>query len=338
MGIGRKHPVAARILRRWRALTGGAAVRDPGRRTVVACSGGADSVALAVALGSVSPRPVIAHISHDIRDQAAVQADRLFVEGLAAGLGCRFVHDSIAVVDRAGNLEENARDARYEALVRIATGAGCRYIATGHHADDQAETVLMNLLRGSGVRGLGGIPGVRAIGPASIIRPALGVRRAELIGLCAEAGVGHRHDETNDDLGFLRNRVRGDLLPLIEQLRSDAVERIGDAAANCVDAQILIHSAVDAQWDQWTAVDGGVERDRAGGRLAPRAVFDGILRRFVTRQAGGVGLDQMSGRAVRAAHAGIAADSTEPRVYRVGAVVVAVTAHRIRLEMRVDGS
>ncbi|MCA9303502.1 MAG: tRNA lysidine(34) synthetase TilS [Phycisphaerales bacterium] len=331
--IGRKHPVAARILRRWRELTGGAAVRDEDRCTVVACSGGADSVALAVVMAMVDPKPLIAHITHDIRDAQSVEADRACVEMLAARLGCMFAHGSVRVLNQPGNLEENARDARYEALLTIASNAGCRYIATAHHADDQAETVLMNMIRGAGVRGLSGIPSTRSLGTVSVVRPALGVRRVELVEFCKDAGVGFQHDSTNDDLGLLRNRVRKELLPVLEAIRMDAIDRIGDAATNCDDAQSVIDRAVDAEWAAWTPADAGIERDRAGGRGIPAAVFDGVLRKFVTMYAQGVGLDTLSGRSVRAAHHGIVSESTEPRIYRVGAVVVGVTAHKIRLEV-----
>jgi len=330
--------VAARILRRWRGLTGGPGVRDEDRRTVVACSGGADSVALAAVLALVMPKPVLAHISHDIREAGEVERDGVLVQRLASELGCSFVHDAVRVVDQAGNLEENARDARYTALVKIAEQTGCKYLATGHHADDQAETVLMNLIRGTGVRGLGGIPSTRSLGTVSVIRPALGVRRSEIEAFCEVAGIGYRHDSTNDDLGLLRNRVRKELLPMLEAIRADAIERIGDAAGNCVDALAVIEIAVDEEWAQWSWGDGGMERDRAGGRLVTATVFDGVLRRFVLKYADGEGLDAMTARAVRAAHKGLISDSTEPRVYRVGGVAARVTAHRIRLEMATDGS
>jgi tRNA(Ile)-lysidine synthase len=336
--IGRKHPIAARILRRWRALTGGSGVADEHRRTVVACSGGADSVALALVLASVNPKPMIAHITHDIRAEDEVERDRVFVERLSEHLGCTFAHESVRVIDRDGNLEENARDARYTALLRIAQADGCPFIATAHHADDQAETVLMNLVRGSGVRGLGGIPDERSLGSVRVVRPALGVRRGELESLCEEAGAGYRHDPTNDDVEMLRNRVRADLLPMLESIRADAIERIGDAATNCVDAQRVIARAVDDEWARWTRAGDGIERDRGAGRSLLGAVFDGILRRFVIEHADGRGLDSLSSRSVRAAYEGVVSDSTEARNYRVGVVVVDVTAHRIRLEMATERS
>lgn len=336
--IGRKHPIAARILRRWRTLTGGSSVCDEDRRTVVACSGGADSVALALVLASVNPKPLIAHISHDIRSGVEVEADRVFVEELSERLGCAFAHESVRVVARDGNLEENARDARYAALLRIAEAHGCSYIATGHHADDQAETVLMNLLRGSGVRGLGGVPEQRAIGRVRVVRPALGVRRRELEALCSQAAVGFQHDSTNDDHGLLRNRVRADLIPMLEAIRDDAIDRIGDAASNCVDAQSVLTAAVDDEWSKWTKLEDGIERDRANARLLLGAVFDGIIRRFVVERADGVGLDSLNARSMRSAYEGVLSDSTESRIYRVGAVVVDVTAHRIRIGLASDRS
>ncbi len=326
--IGRRHHVAARILRRWRVLSGGSVVDDARRRSVVACSGGADSVGLAVALAMVTPRPVIAHIVHDIRSAEEAEGDGRFVEQIAKQLGCDFVCESVCVAQALGNLEANARDARYAALERIAVQTGCSYVVTGHHAEDQAETVLMRLLRGAGVRGLGGIPERRVLGEAVVIRPMLGIRRAEIEGLCLDAGVGWRHDRTNDDLLFVRNRIRHTVIPMLTELRADAVDRIGTSAASCRDAAGVIDELVAEEMERWERVGDGIRCTREQGRAMDGVVFDGVLRAFV-RQVGGGGLDGMSRRSVEAAHCAVVSGATDSTEHRVGPVVVEVTAHTI---------
>src|SRR5690606_35435647 len=110
-----------------------------------------------------------------------------------------------------------ARAARYEHLLETARDRGCAVVATGHHADDQAETVLMRVIRGTGPQGIGGIPPVRTEAKIRIVRPLIRLTRAEIHDWLKERGVAYRTDVTNDDPVFLRNRLRRDLLPRIEE-------------------------------------------------------------------------------------------------------------------------
>ncbi len=163
----------------------------------LAVSGGADSLAL-LALACASGRHAVAyHVDHGLRSGSAGEAD--VVRAVAARFGAGFVALSVTV-ERGPNLEARARAARYAALP-----AG---VATGHTQDDQAETVLLNLLRGAGPDGLAGMrPGAA--------HPILALRRSDTSELCSTLGLSPVHDASNDDVAHLRNRIRHDLLPAL---------------------------------------------------------------------------------------------------------------------------
>lgn len=172
----------------------------PGSTLDCAVSGGADSLALMALAVDAGCRVTAWHVDHGLRAGSAAEA--AVVAGVAAGLGAEF--QAVAVAVGAGpNLEERARQAR-----RAVLPAG---VATGHTADDQAETVLINLLRGSGLDGLAAM----RPGPD---KPLLGLRRWETHKLCAELGLAPVEDPTNEDRRFLRNAIRHDLLPMLDDL------------------------------------------------------------------------------------------------------------------------
>ena len=168
----------------------------PGTALRCAVSGGPDSTALLVLAVSSGCRVTAVHVDHGLRAGSAREAD--VVADSAARLGARF-ENVRAVVEPGPNLEARARRARMAVL-----GAEA---ATGHTMDDQAETVILNLLRGAGVDGLAAMRG-------GARHPLLGLRRAETHALCEQLGLRVVHDPSNDDRRFLRNRVRHELLPL----------------------------------------------------------------------------------------------------------------------------
>ena len=176
---------------------------------VVGCSGGADSLALLVLAVDAALDPIAVHVDHGVRDGSAAEADT--VAEAAARLGARFDARRVSV-NRGPNLEARARTARYDALECARAEHGASAVLVGHTADDQAETVLLNLLRGSGSSGLAGMPSRRG----HIVRPLLGIRRAELRALCAQRGLVPVSDPSNQDLSFRRNRIRHEVIPLLE--------------------------------------------------------------------------------------------------------------------------
>jgi tRNA(Ile)-lysidine synthase len=218
---------------------------------VLAVSGGADSVALARAMAALKTggrgRLTLAHFNHRLRGEAS-DRDEQFLRQLADRLGMES-----AVAAAEGNaagagpdgVEAAARAARYAFLQRVAEDRGARYVATAHTADDQAETVLHHVLRGSGLAGLAGMSRTRALGPAvTLIRPLLAIRRQDLRGYLASLGQPFCEDVTNEDLRFARNRIRHELLPLVERsYRPAAVEALVRLAALAGDAQRVIERA-----------------------------------------------------------------------------------------------
>ena len=204
----------------------------PGGGVLCALSGGADSMYLLCRLlegrERYGWRVCAAHLNHGLRETAG--RDEKFVRDwckrqgvpLAAGRA-----DVPAFVRREGlSVEEGARILRYRFLSETAEAEGLALTATGHHAGDNAETVLMNLIRGCGLKGLAGIPERRD----NIVRPMLEVSRGEIEAYLKEHGVPHVEDETNDDVNYTRNKVRHQLLPLLEELNPQAAAHIAAAA------------------------------------------------------------------------------------------------------------
>ena len=184
---------------------------------VVGVSGGGDSVALLLALhrlADVDARLVVTHVEHDLRDSAS--RDREFVAQLATQLSrpCVVRHVAVRTADRAGEgLEATARRLRYAALAEVARECGARHVAVAHTADDQAETVLHRILRGTGLTGLGGMAAARELCPGiGLVRPLLGLPRDLVRAGLVSFGVGWCEDETNADLRHARNFLRHEIL------------------------------------------------------------------------------------------------------------------------------
>ena len=195
-------PAVREITRSWRRLT------NDGAPTLVACSGGADSVALALALWSAGAPITLGHVVHDLRPETEAHADRDLARALADRLGCSFLESSIQVTG-VGNDEGVARTRRYRALVSMAQEASLRYVASAHHADDQLESMLMAIARGAGLEGLSGVATSRTLDDGvTLIRPMLTVTRIDAEAICLAAGASWAHDVTNDDTDRFRNAVR----------------------------------------------------------------------------------------------------------------------------------
>jgi tRNA(Ile)-lysidine synthase len=208
------------------------------RGVVAAVSGGADSVALLHALiasrDPAAPFPLIlAHLNHQLRG-AESDADEAFTADLhhrlvSAGVpavALRLGRIDVAAQARAegANLEATARRVRYHWLADAAREAGARWIATGHTADDQAETVLHRLLRGTGLQGLRGIAARRELeAGVGVVRPLLQTTRSEIIAYLCQLNQPFREDSTNRDLAFTRNRIRLELLPYLAERYNPAV-------------------------------------------------------------------------------------------------------------------
>lgn len=232
---------------------------------VVAVSGGADSCSLLLALddlrqrGKLDLRVVAAHFNHRLRGDES-DSDEEFVKQLTTKLGLELAIGH-ARLDKKGNLEQNARDARYRFLGDTAKQLGAFAVCTAHTMNDQAETFLMNLIRGSGPEGLKAMSTIRPLEKKNgqqgeeakrhasdppifsspflpfsssplLVRPLLTwAKRSNTVGFCHDLGVECRHDSMNDDTAFRRVRIRKILLPLLEDMNANIIETLANTAA-----------------------------------------------------------------------------------------------------------
>ena len=249
----------------------------PGSAVLCALSGGADSMYLLCRLlegaeaGGYSVRA--AHYHHGLRP--AADGEEAFVRDWCGrhGVPLAVGHGDVAAEARrrGRGIEETARALRYDFLRRAAEEGGCALIATGHQAEDNAETVLMHLLRGCG--SLRGIPEERD----GIIRPMLAVPRAEILSYLKAHAVPHAEDESNTDPRYTRNRVRR-LLPLLEEINPRAVEHINAAARSAAEDDALLAAHAAALLESVRCEDGGLSA--AALAAAPRPVALRALKSF----------------------------------------------------------
>ncbi|NLE37858.1 MAG: tRNA lysidine(34) synthetase TilS [Pirellulaceae bacterium] len=221
---------------------------------LIAISGGADSVGLLRVLATLKRTGTgqlqAAHFNHNLRGSES-DADEAFVVDLCKqwGIPCRTGRATRSLKDYSAGegLESAARQARYDFLRQAAADAGARYLATGHTADDQVETILHHVLRGTGIAGLAGMARCRPLGEATtLIRPLLSVRRAQVIEYLATLRQPFRDDSSNAETRFTRNRLRHELLPLLaEQFNpeiDEALLRLGGLAG---EVQSIIDGLVE---------------------------------------------------------------------------------------------
>ncbi len=239
---------------------------------VLAVSGGADSMALlhGAARTTSGWHLTVAHLDHALRPDSA--ADATFVTDVAAALGLPAVvaRTDVAALARAEgrSLEDAGREARYRFLAQVAGDDGM--IATAHTVDDVAETVLINLLRGSGLAGAAGIPARRG----NVVRPLLTERRAALRDALGAAGIAYLHDPSNADPSFLRNRVRAEVLPVLESLRPGAVDALTRFAGLAADDDALLDALAAAELARRRDTDGWIDWHDP----PPRALGRRVLR------------------------------------------------------------
>ncbi len=263
---GRRPPTLLTFARR-SLSRGGEIALARGSRLLVAVSGGPDSMALldvAARLSKDLRFSVVAHgVDHGLRPEAKDELD--LAAAVSTTLGVPFGRSTVEV-PRGGNLQARARRARYEALAAAARREGATIIATAHHADDRAETVLLRLLRGAGPLGMAVLP-ARApfpLPPAEsleLVRPLLRARRRDVVAHLVRHRIPFASDPSNHDSTFLRARVRAELMPLLEELSPS----------------IVLH--LNALADQLSA-----ERRENGPPLAlPRATQDALARLLALR-------------------------------------------------------
>lgn len=214
-----------------------------GDRVLIAVSSGPDSIALFYVLHHLAAglgiQLAVAHLNHGLRPEAADQ-EAAFVNQLACYHGIPFHLERIQLDRHQGSLEERARTARYAFLHRVAAVQGYTKIALGHQLDDNVEAMLMHLLRGSGIRGLAGIPPTR---DGIIIRPLIQARRHQIVSFLKEHHYRWMEDASNQETRFVRNRIRHELLPYLgNAFNANIVETLNRTAALCREEEAWFQS------------------------------------------------------------------------------------------------
>jgi tRNA(Ile)-lysidine synthase len=276
-----------------------------GATVVVGVSGGPDSLCLLHVLRQLAPELAldlhVAHLNHGLRG-AEADDDARFVEQIAAGWGLPATIETVNVGELAQlsamGLEEAARHARYTFLVGLARRLGAGVIAVGHTADDQAETVVMHFLRGSGLAGLRGMLPISDLGHWSprdelgqqagriaLVRPLLYTTRAEVVVYCDQNDLTPRLDRSNENITFFRNRLRYELLPLLETYNPHIRRILSSTAAVVADDYQQLRGQLSTTWE--TVVTSETEEmvvvDLMHFRALPASLQRGLLREATYR-------------------------------------------------------
>lgn len=267
---------------------------QPGERILVAVSGGPDSVALLALLTALAQSCALTleaiHVNHGLRGEES-EEDARFVARLCERLGVPLHQERVDPVEMARrrkgrSLQELARDARYAAFEQVGAALGVERIALGHTADDQAETLVMWMLRGSGSRGLAGIPASRR---PWFIRPLLAVSRGELLAYLRDQGLAYRVDSSNAKPWYLRNRVRQEVLPALKRINPSLVRvlaRQGDILGE--EDRYLEARTAEVLNGLVEARGGDLVLARAGLAALPLAMQRRAVRALVGRAKGSV--------------------------------------------------
>lgn len=239
-----------------------------GDRVIVGVSGGADSICLLFTLHAIAPvrnlQLFVVHVEHGIRGKTSLE-DAAFVEEQCRLWGIPYRRFSYPVPEIAAkwkkSLEETGRELRYQAFEEACREYNGNKIAVAHHMDDQVETILLNLFRGSGMKGLCGIPAVRG----KVIRPLLCVTRAEIETFLREQNIFWRTDETNQSEEFLRNKIRNRLLPYIQrEMNPKAIDHIAHSAGQIREAEEFLEGYAGHTLDTCGKKVGGSWRIQLG--------------------------------------------------------------------------
>ncbi len=311
-----------------------------GETLVLGLSGGADSVALADTLAALQRRRgfrlVAAHLDHGLRPGSA--DDAAFCLGFCETLGVPFRGGSAPVRARAlrekGGLESAARHERYSFLRRVQADEDAVAIAVAHTQDDQAETLLLRLLRGAGASGLAGM---RARS-GDLLRPLLEVSRSRVLEHLRARGLAWREDPSNADPVHLRNRVRHELLPYLEQRFNPRIrEALARTAALLADEAAYVGTRAEELVAEIGSRDRGtLVLDRLRLRAAPVAVARAAVRLALQRTGGLAGIDRGHvDRVLEVAGSGAPAGR---RLLFPGGREARFTHHQLRLEMRAIGA
>ena len=268
---------------------------DAQEPVLLGLSGGADSSALLVMLAEhakqVGSRIYAAHLNHGIRGEEA-DRDEQFCKELCLRVGVEFISkrlDIPAIAASSGeSVETAARNARYDFFYEIMKQKGIRILATAHNADDNLETILFNIARGTGLGGLCGIPESRPMGDCVVIRPILTMEKKEIISFCKSNGISFVTDSTNADNEYTRNKIRNRIIPILREINPSAVKNASRMTESLKDDSLCLQSMAD-----WFVEELGgnysIELEKLCG--SPSSIVNRALIRLYDEITGGKALE-----------------------------------------------
>ncbi len=261
---------------------------DKESRLLLAVSGGADSMAL---LGLMQQLPVewrpqfaVVHVHHHLREES--DEELRMIQDYCRSQGIAFFAEHWPEENHPrSNLEMAAREFRYAFFAEMMEKWPATHIATAHHADDQLETILMRLVRGSTLKGISGIAVTRTFGPGQLVRPLLTFQKDELYRICEVAGIPYREDRTNAELAFTRNRYRNSIIPLLKAENNQASRHFGDFSEDLQDVLKVVQPIAEQSFRSlFTKVDADWVLDLAGWQSCDVSLQRLVLSHFVTEQ------------------------------------------------------
>lgn len=258
-------------------------------------SGGADSSALLIMLAEyakqVGSRIYAAHLNHGIRGDEA-DRDEQFCKELCSRVGVEFFSKKLDIPSIASasgeSVETAARNARYDFFYKIMKEMGIKILATAHNADDNLETLLFNIARGTGLGGLCGIPESRPIGDCVVIRPILTMEKEKIISFCENNGLSFVTDSTNADNEYTRNKIRNRIIPILKEINPNAVRNASRMTESLKDDSLCLQSMAD-----WFVEELGgnysIELEKLCG--SPSSIVNRALIRLYDEITGGKALE-----------------------------------------------
>ena len=269
-----------------------------GDSVVLGVSGGADSICMLKILSELQDKLELSlyvlHINHMIRG-AEADADAEFVEQTCIKFKVprRVIHVNVPEIakQQGMSVEEAGRYVRYDEFSKYAYEVGATKIAVAHNSNDNAETVLMNLARGTGIKGLGGIAPKREMEDANgnvveIIRPLLCLTRNEIEDYLKASGIEYRNDSTNDSTDYTRNRIRLEIMPLLENINDNAMQNITNASKELANTSEYIDKDVDEAYEQFVSEDKGKLFLSERAFVSDPIVLTGVIRKMIENLAG----------------------------------------------------
>ena len=260
-----------------------------GGRVLAAVSGGADSMCLAELLRESGLPFAAAHCNFHLRGEES-DGDESFVREWAEAHGVQLYikhFDTLAYAEERGiSIEMAARELRYAWFAELCRAHGFAAVVTAHNANDNAETLILNLLRGSGSRGMRGIPAAGAQDGVPVLRPLLGAERAEIEAWLRERGLGWREDSTNRSGAYRRNRIRGEVFPVFTELNPGFVRTLNEDIARFIQADDIAEDYYNSVRGTLVAADGALDL----GALKELTHWKYVLYRLVGSELGEDGL------------------------------------------------